>query len=234
MPASRYERDDAAPLLIRSADRAPLGALLLVIAALWLAAAIGGLVSGHPAILPGLGSAGVYVAGALGAALAPIAFHWLVRGRIVAIGRSTVAVTVWWPLGRHAWREPLAAFREVRVDREQRPHRYGTLNWYVVRLGHGEPGRTIELARAKDPALIERRARAYARRCGLPLSWNVDEASLGQSLARGGGVAAAGAAGMPLSAGWEGPPERCSDGARARRQDEQAARTDQEVLPIRT
>jgi hypothetical protein len=179
MPAQGYARAEmqaAAPLMIRRADRAPLGALLLVIATLWLAAAISGWVGGKAAIIPGFGSSGAYFAGALGAALAVIALTWMVRGRIVVIGRGTVAVTVWSLLGRHAWHEPLANYREIRVDREQRPHRYGARSWYVVRLWHPEPGKTIELARAKDAALIERRAREHAGRCGLPLSWRGDQA----------------------------------------------------------
>jgi hypothetical protein len=170
MPRSGYagaEVDAGAPLLFRRAERAPLGGLLLVIAMLWLAAAIGGFVGGHPAIIPGLGSSGAYVAGGLGAALAVIALDWLVRGRTITIARGTVAVTERSLLGGHAWREPLANYREIRACGEQRPHRYGTRSWYVVRLCHPEPGKTVELARAKDPALIERRAQDYAARCGL-------------------------------------------------------------------
>jgi hypothetical protein len=198
MSASGCEGAEAhvgAPLLIRRADQAPLGALLLVIATLWLAAAIRGLVDGHLAIIPGLGTSGAYVAGALGAAFAVIGLDWMVRGRIVAIGRRTVAVSVWSLLARHAWREPRADYRALRADREQRPHRYGTRNWYVLRLCHVEPGKAIELARAKDPALIERRAREYARRLGLPLSWQCDEAMARHGLERGGEIAAASPAG---------------------------------------
>lgn len=204
MPASEYrgaEVKAGAPLLIKRADRAPLGGLLLVIAVLWLAPAIRGLVGGNPAIVPGLGSAGAYIAGALGAALAVIALDWMVRGRIVAIGRDTVAVTVWSLLGRHAWREPLANYREIRTEREQRPHRYGGLSWYVVRLCHPEPGKSVELARAKDPALIDRRARDYADRLRLPLSWHPDEPPARHGLERGGDIASATAAGKPLSTG---------------------------------
>jgi hypothetical protein len=43
-------------------------------------------------------------------------------------------------------------------------------SWYVVRLCHPEPAKAIELARAKDPALIEQYARDSAQRLGLPLS----------------------------------------------------------------
>jgi hypothetical protein len=202
MPASGYQRAevDAAPLLIRRADRAPLGQLLLAIAILWLAAALAGFVSGDLAIIPGLGSSGAYVAGALGAAFAAIALDWLVRGRTVAIGRGTVAVAARSLLGGHAWREPLANYREIRAFREQRPHRYGVRSWYVVRLWHPEPGKAVELMRAKDPALIERRARDYAGRLGLPLRWHRDEATARHGAERRRDIAAASGAGKPLSA----------------------------------
>jgi hypothetical protein len=204
MLANRYEEaelDAGAPLLIQRTDRAPLGGLLLVIAMLWLAAAIDGLVGGAPAFIAGLGNSGAYVAGALGAALAVIALDWMVRGRTVAIGRGMVAVTARSLLGGHAWREPLANYRKIRADREQRPHRYGALSWYVVRLCHPEAGKRIELARAKDPALIEQRARAYARRLGLPLSWHWGDETARHGLKRRREVAGASAAGKPLSAG---------------------------------
>jgi hypothetical protein len=172
MPASRHESAevDAAPRVIRSAGRAPLGALLLVIATLWLGAAIHGFLAGAPAIVPGLGAAGAYLAGALGTALALLASDWLVRGRTVAIGRGAVAVTDRSLLGRRTWREPLADYGEVRACRELRPHRAGVRSWYVVRLWHPDPAKALELARAKDPARIERHAREWARRLRLPLS----------------------------------------------------------------
>ena len=205
MAASRHqgaEGDARAPLLLRSADHAPWGALLLVIAALWLAAAIDGFVNGNPTIMPGLGSSGACVAAVLGAALALVGLDWLVRGRIVAIGRDTVAVVVWSLIGRHAWREPLANYREVRAEREQRAHRYGTLNCYVVRLCHAEPGKSIDLARSKDPAVIARCAREYAAHCGLPLSRPCADPlpAAGQVAARGREVVAAGAAAARLPA----------------------------------
>jgi hypothetical protein len=180
MPASGYngaEGQAGAPLLIRRADRAPSGALLLVIAIVWLAAAIRGFVEGDPAIIPGFGTAGAYLAGALGATFAVIALEWLVRGRTVAIGRGTVAVSDRSLLGRSSWREPLANYPEIRACREQRSYRSGVRTWYLVRLWHPEPGKVIELARAKDPGLIEQRARDYADRLGLPLSSQGGEAT---------------------------------------------------------
>ena len=47
--------------LIRRAPRAPLGVLLLVIAVLWLGAAIHALLAGDPAIVPGLCAGGAYL-----------------------------------------------------------------------------------------------------------------------------------------------------------------------------
>lgn len=200
MPASGYEEaevDAGAPLRIEHTDRAPLGWLLLVLATLWLAAAISGFMAGHLAIVPGLGSSGAYLGGAVGAALAVIALNWLVRGRTIAIDRGMLAVTERSLLGSHSWREPLANYREIRACGEQRPHRYGARSWYIVRLWHPEPGKAIELARAKDPALIEQTARDYAGRLGLQLSWHQDEPPARHGLERGGEIAAARAAGKP-------------------------------------
>jgi hypothetical protein len=97
--------------------------------------------------------------------------RWMVRGRTVVIGRGTVAVTDRSWFGGHSWREPLANYREICAYREFRTHRAGVRSWYVVRLWHPEPAKAIELACAKDPVLIERQALDWARRLGLPLSW---------------------------------------------------------------
>jgi hypothetical protein len=72
---------DTALLRIRRAARAPLGALLLVIAVLWLGAAIHGFVASDSAIVPGLGAGGTYLVGVLGVALALLALTgWLGGG----------------------------------------------------------------------------------------------------------------------------------------------------------
>jgi hypothetical protein len=206
MPASAYaeaERDGGAPLLIRRTDRAPLGGLLLVIAMLWLAAAISGFVDGDLTIIPGLGAAGAYLAGALGVAFAVIAVDWMVRGRTVVIRRGTVAVTDRALLGGSSWREPLANYREIRACREQRSHCSGVRSWYLVRLWHPQPAKAVELARANDPARIEQRAREYAQRLGLPLSWQWNEstARVAHDAERRSELAGAGVAGKSLSAG---------------------------------
>jgi hypothetical protein len=206
MPASvvaEAERDGGAPLLIRRADRAPLRGLLLVVAILWLAAAVSGLFGGDLTIIPGLGAAGAWLAAALGAAFALIAVDWIVRGRTVVIDRGTVAVTDRSLLGGSSWREPLANYRELRACREQRSYRSGVRSWYLVRLWHPEPGKAVELARAKDPARIEQRARNYAQRLGLPLSWQWNEgtARIAHDAERESELAAASVAGKSLSAG---------------------------------
>jgi hypothetical protein len=119
MPASvdRGAAADSALLRIRRAERAPLGALLLVIAVLWLWAAIHGLVVGDSAIVPGLGAGGAYLVGAFGVALALLALDWMVRGRTVVIGHGAVAVTERSLRGSRAWREPARTGSSGRIAR---------------------------------------------------------------------------------------------------------------------
>ena len=85
-----------------------MGALLLVLAGLWIGTAVDGLSAGNPAVVPGLGSFGAYLAGALGAALGVLALDWLVGGRTVVISHGMVRVAERSLRGRRAWREPLA------------------------------------------------------------------------------------------------------------------------------
>jgi hypothetical protein len=204
----------AAPLVIRRTARAPLGVLLLIIATLWLGTAIHGLLSGAPGIVPGLGTSGAYLAGALGAALALAGLDWLVRGRTVVIGGGAVAVTDRSLRGRRTWREPLAGYGEVRTCRELRPHRTGVRTWYVVRLWHPDPAKALELARAKDPAQIERHGQDWARQLGLPLCRQWETATVSAGHERQHGVAAT-IAGKSLSAGRPG----LAEAARASRAD---------------
>ena len=105
--------------------------------------------------------------------------------------------------GARAWREPLANYREMPAYRELRTHRAGVRTWYLVRLWHPEPAKAIELVRAKDPALIERHALDWARRLGLPLSWQQYEptAAATRRATRRSKIAAATAPGKPLSTG---------------------------------
>jgi hypothetical protein len=100
-----------------------------------------------------------------------LAVDWLVGGRTVVISHGMVLVAARSLRGRRAWREPLAGYAGIRALREFRPHCTGVRTWYVVRLLHQEPAKALELARAKDPALIEWYARDWARRLGVPLSW---------------------------------------------------------------
>jgi hypothetical protein len=173
-----------ASLSIRRRGHAALGALLLVIASLWLAAGIRGNLGGGPAVIPGLGDAGAYWAAGVGAALALLALHWMLRRQTVVMTRGTLVVSERSLLRRRTWREPLSSYREIRCRVEQQPHRYGRRSWYVVRLWHPEPAKTVELARARDQVAIEERARDCARLLGLPVVWEqlpsimVDEAGV--------------------------------------------------------
>lgn len=176
--AGREADATSAPLLIRRPGHAALGALILAVASLWLAAAIRAALAGSPAIVPGLGSSGAYWAGAVGAALAVLALHWILRRQTVVVDRGALFVTERSLLGGHAWGEPLANYREIRGHVEQRPHRYGRRSWYVVQLWHPEPAKRVELARARDPAAIEARARDCARRFGLPLVWEPPQSTM--------------------------------------------------------
>ena len=112
-----------------------------------------------------------YLAAAVGVALALLAAHWMLRRRTVVITRGALVVTERSLLRGRAWREPLSSYREIRCHVEQRRHRYGRRSWYVARLWHPEPGKRVELARARDLAVMEERARDCARRLGLPLVW---------------------------------------------------------------
>ena len=197
---------DTALLRIRIAPRAPLGALLAVIAVLWLGAAIHALVTGDLAIVPGLGAGGAYLVGALGVALALLALDWIMRGRAVVISHGVVAATDRSLRGSRAWHEPLGNYREIRAYRELRTRRAGVRSWYVVQLWHPDPGKALELARAKDPALIERRARDWARRLGLPLSWQQLEPTA-PAAERPSEVVAATVAAKPRSTGRVIQPE---------------------------
>lgn len=175
MAASRQARGDAdvnlATILVRRPGTTILGPLLLIIASLWLAAAIRGSLSGSPAVIPGLGSFGPYLAAAVGIALALLAAHWVLGSHKVALIGGELVVSERSLLRRRTWCEPFASYREIRCAIERRQHRYGRRSWYVARLWHPEPAKRIELVRARDPAAIGARARDCARRLGLPLVW---------------------------------------------------------------
>ena len=182
MAASRRARGDAdvnlATFSVRRPGTAILGPLLLIIASLWLAAAIRGSLSGSPAVIPGLGSFGPYLAAAVGIALALLAAHWLLGSHKVALIGGELVVSERSLLRRRTWREPFASYREIRCAIERRQHRYGRRSWYVVLLWHPDRGKRVELARDREPGAIEERARDCARRLGLPLVWEQPPAAV--------------------------------------------------------
>jgi hypothetical protein len=189
-----------ASVSIRSPGHPGLVVLLLVLASVWLGAAIRGVLGGSPAIVPGLGASGAYGAAAVGVALALLAVQMMRRRQTVTIARGALVVSERSLLRSRTWREPLSSYRDIRCEVERQPHRYGRRAWHVVRLWHPEPGKTVELARARDPAAIEERARECARRLGLPLVWQ-QRPLLGQAEVHGADPEGQGGARGEIAAG---------------------------------
>ena len=181
MRASAYSQVESvadaasAPVTIRHRRRAPLGGLLLAIAAAWLAASLRALHSGALEALAAPGMAGAVGALAVGAALALIGLEWIVRCEVVVLGEGMLRVTERRLTGSRVFEESLARYHGLRLRREQLPHRYGRRSWYVVEAWHQEPAKSVELARAKDPRMIEQRAEEWARCLALPLCQEPDE-----------------------------------------------------------
>jgi hypothetical protein len=159
----------AAAITIRRRPRALLGGLLLGIAGVWLAVPLKGLLLDASAGMPGLGVPGAVCAVMIGAALALLALSWIWRCDILVIEEGLLRMTERRLGGTRAWEEPLARYRGVRQRREELPHRHGARTWYLVEAWHPEPARTVELARGKDPRLIEQCAKVWAGRLALPL-----------------------------------------------------------------
>ena len=104
MAASGHAEPDEdvtlASIPIRRPGHAALGALLMVVASLWLAAAIRGSLTGSPAIIAGLGSFGAYLAAAVGVALAVLAAHWMLRPQTVVLKRGANSIQLCFDQGR--------------------------------------------------------------------------------------------------------------------------------------
>lgn len=163
-----------APIMIRHRHRALLGGLLLAIASVWLAVSLGALQAGALE-LPGTGMAGAVGAFAVGSALALIGLEWIARCQIVVLDRGRLRVTERRLTGERVFEESLASYHGLRLRCEQLPDRYGWRSWYLVEVWHGDPTKTVELARSKDPCLVEQRAEDWARRLDLPLCREPDE-----------------------------------------------------------
>ena len=168
----------AAPITIRRRREALLGGFLLAIAGLWILLAIAGLWIAVPlrrllldtsAAVPDLGVPGTILAILIGAALALLAVSWIVRCQVLVIDQGLVRMTDQRLSGNRVWEEPLARYHGVRDRREQRPHHDGSRSWYIIEAWHPEPAKTVELARSKDPRLIEQCAEVWARRLAPPL-----------------------------------------------------------------
>src|SRR5919106_111458 len=138
-------------IVVRQMPQAGLRCILLAIASLWLAVPTCRLLAGETTEVPGLGSSGVYWAGAVGVGLAVVALHRMVRRKTIVVEGGGVRVASRSLLGGHAWREPLASYSGIRARRMERPPRYGPRRWHVIELWHPDPAKTVELARTRDP-----------------------------------------------------------------------------------
>jgi len=181
MRASAYSQVEpvaeaaSAPVTIRHRRRALLGGLLLAIAGAWLAASLRALHAGAFEALPWPGTAGAICVLVIGAAFALIGLEWIVRCEVVVLGHGLLRVTERRLTGHRVFEESLARYHGLRLRREQLPHRYGRRSWYVVEAWHQEPTKSVELARGKDPRMVEQWAEEWARRLALPLCQEPDE-----------------------------------------------------------
>jgi hypothetical protein len=166
----------SAPITIRRRRQAPVGGFLLVVAGVWIAVPLRRLLLEISAAVPGPGVAGAIGAFVIGVALALLALSWIVRCELWVIDQGLVRMSDRRLRGTRFWADSLARYRGVRHRREQRSHRYGSRSWYVVEAWHPEPAKTIELARSKDPRLVGREAKIWARRLALPLCQEHDQA----------------------------------------------------------
>ena len=158
-------------IVVRQMPQAGLRCILLAIASLWLAVPTCRLLAGETTEVPGLGSSGVYWAGAVGVGLAVVALHRMVRRKTIVVEGGGVRVASRSLLGGHAWREPLASYSGIRARRMERPPRYGPRRWHVIELWHPDPAKTVELARTRDPCAGAEQAEVWAGRLTLPLCW---------------------------------------------------------------
>lgn len=193
---------------IRHRSRALPGGLLLAIASIWLAASLGALHAGALEALPGTGAVGSVCVFAIGAALALIGVEWIARCRIVLLDQGRLRATERRLTGDRVFEESLARYHGLRLRREQLRHGYDRRTWYVVEAWHGDPAKTVELARSKDPRLVEQWAEDWARRLALPLCQEPDERHArahGQTRDR---RAAEAASDRPLPATYSAPSRR--------------------------
>ena len=214
MRASAYSQVEpvadaaSAPITIRHRRRALLGGLLLAIAGVWLAVSLRALHAGALEALPGPGPAGAICAFAIGAALALIGLEWVARCRIVVLDQGRLRATERRLTGDRVFEESLARYHGLRLRREQLPHRYGRRSWYIVEAWHGEPAKTVELARSKDPRLVEQWAEDWARRLALPLCQEPDERHAGVDRPTRDRRTAEAASNRPLPAAYSAPSRR--------------------------
>jgi hypothetical protein len=168
---------DAAAAMVTIGRRrdALLGGVLLAIAGLWIAVPLKGLLLDTSAAMPHPDVPGTIAPVLVGAALAMLAVSWILRCQVLVIDQGMVRMTDRRLTGLRVWENSLARYRGVRLRHERLPHRYGSRSCYAIEMWHPEPAKTVELERSKDPRLMERGAKVWARRLALPLLQEPDQ-----------------------------------------------------------
>jgi hypothetical protein len=152
-------------------DHPLLGALILAIAAIWIAVPLLALAAGRPA-LPSLGPAGSCSLVAVGVVQLLWALDLLLRRQTLAIAGDALQMAERRLLGVRRWSEPLDRFRGLRHRRLRVRGRHG---WRIVHrldLVHAEPAKAVCLLLTRDERRLVDAARRWARWSGLP-AWSV-------------------------------------------------------------
>ncbi len=156
------------PIRIDRRDDALLGALVLTIATIWIAAGLSALMAHSPAVLSGLGATGACPILLVGAGFTLWALDMVLRRQTLAFGNSEVEVMTRRLTGVHRWHEPLTSYLGLRHRRQPVRHRYGRRTEHRIELAHPDPTKVVVLLRTWDEARAEACWRDWAQRLDLP------------------------------------------------------------------
>jgi hypothetical protein len=169
-------------------DGQPIGALVLAIGALWLAASLPALLGSVPFPIVELGRGGAWASLGIGIALVLWGLRILVRRQTIRIDRADVHVRARHLLGVRSWSEPLASYRGVAWRSEPIRRRGAMQTLHLVELWHADRARTVTLLSSTSEAAARDSWRAWAQ--------DLDLAAI--RLAAGEQDAVAGEAAKPL------------------------------------
>jgi hypothetical protein len=151
-------------------DHPLLGALILLVAGVWIGVPLLALADGRPA-LPSLGPIGSYSLVAVGIVQLLWALDVLLRRQTLTIAGNALQMAERGLLGVRRWHEPLAHFRGLRHRRQRVRGQHGWRVVHRLELVHAEPSRAICLLRSCDEGRVSEAARRFAHGSGLP-TWS--------------------------------------------------------------